>query len=351
MILEYNNEKEYRNYPAVSQSELSDLDYSPISYRKKKEEQTRGENPAFVFGSAVDCLLTRPKLFWSEFVVLSGVPPSENIKAICDAVFERIETSGEIAIDDLGNYEDDILIMAASIGYGLKWKDETVISKVKKEGGEDYFKALITSIGKQKLSGNDYQSAKNCVEALKTNQFTKEYFEKKDGVEIMYQVALLFKAEDVNCKALLDILFIDHINRKVRVVDIKTTGTSVYAFKSSYMKYRYYLQGAYYTRAVHEHLKDEGIEQDYELLSPLFLVAEKANVNPPFVYEMSWADVNVAINGGLYRDKRIKGYKELLRDLKWHEENQLWEYPKQVYLDNGIIQLNELTSHKDLKMI
>ena len=71
MILKYNNDKEYRDYPATSQSELSNLDYSPVMYKTRKEEQSKGSNPAFVFGSAVDCLLTRPTHFWKEFVVLT----------------------------------------------------------------------------------------------------------------------------------------------------------------------------------------------------------------------------------------------------------------------------------------
>lgn len=350
MILKYNNDKEYRDYPAVSQSELSNLDYSPVMYKIKKEEQSKGNNPAFVFGSAVDCLLTRPTHFWKEFVVLTEKDPSENIKSICDSVFQGVIARDEIAIDDLNNYEDQILQVANAIGYGSKWKPETVISKIV-EGGTEYFKVLISSIGKDVLSSEDYQKARDSVEALKTSKYTKKYFEEKNSIQIMFQVALLFEEEGVKCKSLLDMLYIDHINRRIRVIDIKTTGTSVYAFRSSYMKFRYYLQGAFYTQAVRQYILSDPELIDYEILSPLFLVVEKANINPPFIYEMTWADVNIATESGAYRDRKIKGYKELLRDLKWHEEKGLWEYPKEVYLNKGVIQLNELSISKDMVMI
>ena len=121
MILEYINEKEYFDYPAASQSELSSLDYSPVQYKKRKDETTRGDNPAFVFGSAVDCLLTRPKLFWSEFVVLTEKAPSDNIRAICDSVFEGIIAREEVAIDDLANYDIQIFQVAKAIEYGSKY--------------------------------------------------------------------------------------------------------------------------------------------------------------------------------------------------------------------------------------
>jgi hypothetical protein len=344
MILEYKEEKEYRDYPAVSQSELSQLDYSPVAYRKMKDKQQEDDIPAFIFGSAVDCLLTHPKDFWKEFVQVNVADtPSDTIKSIVDSIFAGLVARGEETSASLSDYESEIIRLAKDLNYGQSWKQETLIKKIA-EGGQKYFDTLIISRGKRVISSEDYQMARNCAEALQTNQFTKKYFEKQDHVELHFQLALLFNVEDTDCKALLDLLVIDHASRRLRVVDIKTTGSSVYAFPSSYMKYRYYLQGSFYTEAVQQYMKSNPQLADYELESPLFLVAEKANVNPPFIYEMLWQDVDAGREGGTYRDRKIKGYKELLRDLRWHNETGNWDYPKQTFIDNGVVQIGEIES-------
>ncbi len=43
--------------------------------------------------------------------------------------------------------------------------------------------------------------------------------------------------------------------------------------------------------------------------------------------------------GTLPSGRVVKGFETLTTDYLWHVENNLWQYPKEVYTNNGIINL------------
>ncbi len=65
-------------------------------------------------------------------------------------------------------------------------------------------------------------------------------------------------------------------------------------------------------------------------------------IQSPFIYNMSDRDLEVGFTGGHIKStgKPIRGYFQLLEDLVWHQETDIWNYPKEVYFNKGHVELN-----------
>jgi hypothetical protein len=342
----------FRKTEAASPSRLSDLDYSPLQYKKRKESSDKDASTFMIFGSLVDCLLTEPSEFKNRYSVSSVEIPSDAIKNIITGVFNEIKLGKEVSpFLELADFEPKIIEYANYEQYGKSWKQETVVKKVI-DSGSDYFQSLLKSIGKEIISSEDYDRALACVDTLKTHEFTRDYFDPKSvygtddlNIELHFQCKLVWKVEENTCKGILDLMIIDHINKLIIVIDLKTTASSVYTFSHSYIKFRYYLQGAMYYDAVVDLVKTLPKLKDYKICNPKFIVIEQNNYNPPFIYEMSDEDLLVGRSGGILKstNKPINGYLKLVEDLKWHQDMGTWEYPKDVYLNKGNVSLNLLS--------
>ena len=158
--------------------------------------------------------------------------------------------------------------------------------------------------------------------------------------ERFWQLPIIFELKDHNdeivlCKALLDLVVVDHENKAIRVFDIKTTGQSVHSFVSSYMKFGYFRQGSFYFRAAINFFKS--MFPEYQVMNTGFIVAEKANLNPPMIYHMSTQDIMTGEYGGITSyGKQVKGYRTLINDLGWHNSTDKWDYPREVYVNEGV---------------
>ena len=156
--------KNFRKTEAASPSRLSDLDYSPLQYKKRKESSDQEASKFMIFGSLVDCLLTEPSKFKSRYSVSSVEIPSDTIKNIITGVFNEIKLGKEVSpFLELADFEPKIIEHANYEQYGKSWKQETVVKKVI-ESGSDYFQSLLKSIGKEIISSEDYDRALACVD-------------------------------------------------------------------------------------------------------------------------------------------------------------------------------------------
>jgi len=336
----------FRETKAVSASRLNDLAYSPLLYKHNLEATDRQPTAAMIFGSAVDCMITEPGEFQNRYYVSKVDAPSETIQKIVKGVFDEVVEENKKFPDEkllhpfseLGNFNSNIIEHAAYQQYGQSWKPETLVKKVV-DGGSEYFKELINSADKEILQKEEFESVVAVVDRLSNNEFIKDYFD-GDMYERFWQLPIIFELKDHNdevvlCKALLDLVVVDHENKAIRVFDIKTTGQSVHSFVSSYMKFGYFRQGSFYFRAATDFFKT--MFPEYQVMNTGFIVAEKANLNPPMIYHMSTQDIMTGEYGGITSyGKQVKGYRTLINDLGWHNATDKWDYPREVYVNEGV---------------
>jgi hypothetical protein len=321
-------ELEYRQHPALNYSLLKTLDFNP----KLVLNRAPLESDSLLAGSVVDCLLTgTEEEFKSRFVVsdITATPTgqvlqfTEKIASLeQDTVEARQQIYKDLGIKSPATYE----------GFVKKWEENH---------GPAYLNFLKNTKDKKAVSALMYSDCKNLATSLKEHEFTAPYFNLGLDREFLNQFAIIFRVADVECKALLDKVIIDHLDKTIQPLDIKTTSEyqSNWLY-SSFIKYRYDIQGAFYTNAVVSWAKEK--YPDYSVLPFRFLVGSFVQVNTPMVYQMSAKDLIAGAEGGtLSSGRKLKGYKSLIEDYKWHLEQDKWDYPRAVYQNRGKI-LTEL---------
>jgi hypothetical protein len=333
-------EEVFKNTKGVSYSRLSKLAESPQAYQAALAEED--DSSAMALGSAVDIMLTQPERFEELVYVMSAEKPgSEMMQIFCEVYAET---------------EDKVRAHAAS---GFKINLDRVMIKFNEEGKE-YYEAIIKGKGKKILDIEGMFKANKIVDTLKTNPWTKKYFVPEEGVELLFQPKIIWdlpyhsyvddKLRTVTAKSMLDVIRIDHANKVIQPIDLKTGAES---FMKAYWKYRRYLQGAMYTTATHYALSsDQALIQEYEIENMKFIFADSNLVFPPVIYKMSNVDYDIGIAGLHYttfaNDKmqiitdrwKVKGYSQLAAELEWHEKNNMWDYSYDVYQKKGELDID-----------
>ena len=297
------------------------------------------EKKAFRIGSAVDCLLTDPARWDDEFAVSDVVRPSGFMSKFVDNLPCSLESTEDYQIA----YEKS----------GYKIKIEKVIDKFKSDEQAISYHSSVCSLDKNKyvLSKDEYDIVTKCRELVLANPFTQKYFiNLSKSIELLHQYAVYFDYNGFQCKALLDGIRIDHNAKTIEPFDLKTTGGGVYNFESSFREFGYYRQAAMYLEAVKrdEYIKSL-IEKDYKVLEFKFIVVDsKPSSNmASIIYKTSDNDINVGLNGGYHNGKYYPGINSLIEDLRFHLETEYWELPRDVYINNGIINLDAFRNQQE----
>lgn len=304
--------KEYRALNKIHYSQLSALAFSPRFVLSEEKDFSDG----LKFGSLIDCLVTHPEDFINDFKVLSTQKPTGQMLEFCDTLFKN-KCSKEEAYMLVGFKRDKI---------------EKVFERFENEGKE-YYNELLESEGKITITLEEYTNALVIKEKIINGLFTKQYFNSKN--EIYYQVPLVIG----NLKCLFDMIVINHEYKIVFPIDLKTTTGSVYNFKQDFIRWHYYLQASLYQYCLMTYLNQ--ISCNYTLNNFRFIVASNNPNSIPLIYTTTKEDLNIGRFGTKTRyGTKIKGFEELIDELKWHEENNMWEVPKEVYDREGHIVIN-----------
>ncbi len=331
---------EYKNSTAVSQSLIKSLLYGVGLYHKIAKEEE--EETHFLIGDAVDILLTQGEdVFNSLFYVSKVDKPSDTIMNIVNYVFIRDKSK-------FNNTQSLILEACRVYNYQSNWKDETRLFKII-ELGEVYWKELVKCDGKTMIDLDQSITINLVVNSLRNHRFTKNIFEQ----ESLNQLAIYFELDGISCKALLDRVNIDHWNKTLQPIDIKTIGDYTKSFKFNAQRFRYDIQAAWYTEALTKWAVFNYPE--YTILPFQFVVeSTKYPGFCPLVFTCSQEDlnsgkygVNVINHIEIYnpygkliveRPRTYKGFLEGLKLYKWYEENS-YDLDKEIVESKGNLTL------------
>ena len=351
----------YYENPAISQSKLKLLLSNPrLFYTVEEPEMYFEEKKHFIIGSAVDCLLTQPPVAFTSQYHISNVQnkPSDTIKSIVNQVFDAVRVAQETRSNYIGSITDySTLILEAcnEHEYQSRWNDQTRINKVCEAW--EYWEDLKQALGKQVLSQEENDLISQIVMSIRTNPTTSKYFETSKDIEILDQLAIYFPYNNVDCKALLDRVIVDHKNKTIQPIDFKTMGDQTIYFPKSLRQRRYDIQAAFYNEALKYFIeRDDKTLQDYKILPFKFIVESTVDPGTPLVFTCSENLLNIGEYGRLpYKlcDKpyaateyttymkfdEIKGFHQLIEDYKWYLENE-FEIKREIVESQGEFQLD-----------
>lgn len=296
---------------------------------KYLKEMLNGEReglklPQLEKGSMIHEYVLQPNEFWKDYIILDfETPKTKQQKDFCEAYVSSLEL-----IEDEKKLQAYKSSYSNSKSWQIALKEATELCNKYKR----YIEYLRLKDNKKVISFADLNMLKtiekNLREHKKANEILYSYpveFEVNNEFHINWEYPNASTMGDLPCKSLLDRLMIDHINKKIRLVDLKTT-SDVYNFKHSIEEFDYCRQMAYYWLAIHWYFKNElklNIEEyDYET----YIVAIQSHDS----YEVRV----FAIDSKAIEEELIT-IDQAIRKIAWHKNNNLWEHTKEYYEGDG----------------
>lgn len=334
--------EEYFKSPRISNSLLGLINTPKLfKFFLDNPDIENEETKALRIGSALDCLLTSPDRWNNDFNVIDVVRPGGMMQKFLDSLPPGLNQDSDIEF-----YRD------AYNKSGYKKSIQLVVKDLwSKFNLEEYYKAISSIKPNQTLLSKDEFDLVTVVkESLLSNPFTREYFiNDYSHIELIHQFPIYFKLEDMDCKALLDGVKIDHENKTVTPFDLKTTSKNSWDFPIAFWEYGYYRQCALYTEAIKDYMnrmKDIISWGDYELKPFEFVVVKKELgrfvAGAPFIWVVADSDLYAGMHGGkltIPPYRKMPGILELIQALKWHIKTNKWELPYELYQTNGKTEL------------
>ena len=338
------------NYRAIyldSSSSLKDFAMDRKKYHKKyilNEAVAEKENLAANMGRIVETLLMEREDFDNKFFLssLSSAPSGLMLEFVESLYRHTLE-----ATDEKGNVTRDFSSLAqdAYVDSGFKIKFEAVLTKFMGSDAEIYYKEIreIRSKGLTVITTQDVANGEKIVQELKNNPVTAEIVNTVSSVRYSVKDQLQVEGYEVQghqFKSMMDKVIVDHSAGTIQVYDLKCTWSVENFFEEYYLYRRSYIQAYLYYHAVGEWASENGYG-DYDILYPRFIVCDSTNYMNPLIYELTENDMLDAYLGFEHKGRYYKGVKELIQDLKWAQDNNVWNMSRENSINNGIARLRK----------
>jgi hypothetical protein len=338
-------EATYRAIYLDSSSSLKDFSLNRKKYYKKyilNEHVEDSENKAATTGRVVETLLLEPQEFDSRFhlsVCLSA--PTGLMLAFVEALYKYTAES----TDEHGNVTREFadICKDAYVESGFKIKIDAVLAKFIGSDAEIYYQEIreVRSKGLTVVTTEEVGNSEKIVNELKTNPITANIVNLINSGR--YEILNQFQVEGYSVeghlfKSMMDKVVIDHNERTIQVYDLKCTWSVENFYEEYYLYRRSYIQAYLYFKAC-ESLTFQGELYGYKVLYPKFIVCDSTNYFSPLIYTLSDSDIMDAYSGFEHKGRTYPGVKELIDDLIWAQENDVWNISRKNYLSNGLVNI------------
>lgn len=339
-------EKEYRATNMDSSSSLKEFSLDRRKYYKKyvlNEKLTEEEDSkAAIVGRVVETLLFEKDKFDERFYMssLAKAPTGlmlEFVESLYRNTMAASNSNREVSVE----FEE--LAKKAHIESGFKIGLEAVLKKFIGTDAEIYYKEIreIRVKGLTVVTTDDVTNAERIVEELKTNEITCNILNLVDSDR--WSVYTQFQIEDyeidgLKLKSMMDWLVVDHKEKTIQVYDLKCVWAVEGFYEQYYLYRRAYIQAYLYKQAAYEFKEREGLEY-YKVLNPAFIVCDSINYYQPLIYTLDIFDMDDAYNGFSHRGTKYPGVKNIIADVKWAKENDIWNISRTNCLNGGVLNI------------
>jgi len=338
------------NYRAVyldSSSSLKDFSLDRKKYFRKyilNEPVEEKDSQAIKMGKLVETMLLEPLRFDELFYMsaCASTPTAlmlEFVEALYRHTRDAIGEDGKLT----KNFEE--LSKLAYEESGFKIKYEAVLTKFVGTDNQIYYDELVKvrTNGLLVVTLDDTTKAEQIVEELKVNFVTKEILTRINSQRwtVIDQCQVEnYKIDDHPFKSMMDKATVDHQERTIQVDDLKVVWAVDNFYEEYYLYRRAYIQGYLYWRAANHMTTDLNSEYyGYRALPPRFIVCDSTNYFNPLIYVMSEDDLKDAYLGFEYKGRTYPGVQEIIENLTWAIDNNVWNMSRENYLNNGIVNI------------
>lgn len=325
----------YEDFTRISNSNIGwFLNKGPAYLHKKLSGQLEDEtSQSMTKGTMIHEYLLQPEEFQKDYVVWDkSRPSSTNEEKFCQALADSLEiepnksllSAYKAAYSTSGKSDDKILSEATKKASTLKEYIEFLKSGDQREMITPYSVNQLMKI-KENIS-NHKAACKLLLPADNKNVFHEfhinwEYISYKDYRDIEFTCP---------CKSLLDSVSFDYDNKKVILMDLKTT-SHLHNFADAVNTYDYTRQLYFYTKALKWYITNELHEDGNTWRFEWYIIAIDSFTSDIRVFTFSYKQVY---------GENVEKVRDAIRDIVWHKDNDLWEHSRAYYEGNGIETLN-----------
>lgn len=274
------DEPTYRADPALSYSTLAR--YEREGFNNLDKLFDRIETPSLVFGSCVDTLITGNEEEFNQLFMVAELDNniSDTLVIIVKRLFETFKDKYS-SLKDIPN--DDIISCIEDIQWNNHWLPKTRANKIK-EDCAGYYGLLYIANNRTIISTKTYNEVIKAVDALKTSDSTKFYFEPNnmfdDDIQRFYQLKFKATFNGINYRCMADEIIVFHNKKLVVPVDLKTSSKTEWDFYKSFLEWRYDIQARLYWRIIRDNMDRDPYFKDFKLAPYKFIVANKKTLTP-----------------------------------------------------------------------
>ena len=274
------DERTYRADPALSYSTLAR--YEREGFNNLDKLFDRIETPSLVFGSCVDTLITGNEEEFNQLFMVAELDNniSDTLVIIVKRLFETFKDKYS-SLKDIPN--DDVISCIEDIQWNNHWLPKTRANKIK-EDCAGYYGLLYIANNRTIISTKTYNEVIKAVDALKTSDSTKFYFEPNnmfdDDIQRFYQLKFKATFNGINYRCMADEIIVFHNKKLVVPVDLKTSSKTEWDFYKSFLEWRYDIQARLYWRIIRDNMDRDPYFKDFKLAPYKFIVANKKTLTP-----------------------------------------------------------------------
>jgi hypothetical protein len=331
-------EQSYRTMAGINQSSLKKILSSPYAYLKEINRTQESDESHFVFGSLVDDMLLAPKTVADKYYKMEASKTPDGIKSIVRYVYDMVrEEEGTVSLEhDMMN---DIILKGCEVyNWNSNWGAEAKLRNVK-EKGLAYYHSLQQAEGKRVVPADEYNQAVLCKSALVADKYISKYLTPTADCTLYRHKVLSFMVAGEECKGEVDLVYINHKEKTIQPIDFKTTGVSLSGFNYEFWKYRYDFQCAFYTEGLQQDPEIKQLMSDgYQINNFQYIVVEKSLQSKPMIFTVPTEVVVIGrVGGELKNGRKLEGFVQAMKRLKFHRDQDLWDYPMEYYEQHGTL--------------
>lgn len=319
----------YEDNSRISNSSLGWFLISPRYFKDRLDGiESFTATKAMDNGTMTHMYLLQPEEYKKTYKILNfTTPTSPQQKKFCqDYIDSKAKTANLKALEAFkANYsttgkadEDSAakgLEMALKLKSYIKWL---------REGGNSGTTITWSTSNSLKITKENVKLHKKANDLLFNNGDSLEYVTHNE-FHINWELTLP-NGHRLECKSLIDRLIIDHANKKITLVDIKTTA-DVNNFAESFKKYDYGRQMAFYWSAIYWYFSNELKIDISDYANETNIVAIQNNGN--------YACRVFRVDDYIITDKLSK-IIQILSEIDWHYSQNMWDYTRQYYEGDGV---------------
>ena len=304
-------------------------------------------NKGIDFGSKLDDFTSLPKDEFNEkYLIVQNTLDGDLFKLAEIIVNDVTLNKSKLILNDARTINTiNAIAINADLFKRIK-KDESRIKKFDTPEFYEFLEFMYNNRDKEFITPDEYSKLLACQQSLFNHKSTKKYFNCGDYLEERYQVELNYEYKKRNIKCILDKVIIDHANKTIQGIDLKSGSVSAKEFMSNFFKFKYYLQGSLYQLGISKFINDLGLD-DYEILPFKYIYLPTFDYNNPKTFILTDKWINASWNGFTTNSGyKYRGINELIDEINWHVRHQVFNETREFY-ENEEILLDDSFIHLD----